>query len=227
MGERQPRLGEITRTFGATVAAIAVIGLTGYGIFGDSAMDVMGDESRDRTEDEAREIAVREYGDMFQTLSPADMFTVQYAGITKYRVDARPDGSGILGTFSEGSEDFEVIFNDGCLANTAYDINGGELSISLSTGLFVRTSATAEADIPSAAAFVELDPENSDRIRVASGNSNSSDLSFSGIQGREGLVPADEQTERILETYGCEDNLVETSLNGTVYLDQAGLYESL
>lgn len=187
-----------------------------YGIFGDSTMDLMGDSHHDRSQEEATEVAQTEYSEMFAAASPADKFTLQYGGTTVYRVDQRIGGNGTLGSFTEGSEDYKATFNNGCLANTAYDINGGDLSVEFSTGLFIRTRVAAEADIPTAAAFAEVDAGDPDMLRIVSGNDQSTDLVFTGVESDGPLVPVEGETQRILDTYGCQ-----TGLQGEVALVNA------
>lgn len=196
---------------GKVVAFLAAVGL-GFMMFGDGNMDMAGDSGRTRHEREAREIVTEYYDGLYDSLSPAERFTLQFGGETVLRVDRTPGANGILGAFSEANEDFIATYNNGCLESTAYDVNGGEISFSV-RGLFNRVSA--EGDIPTAAAFVELSSDDSDRIRVASGNTNSIDLEFTGAERGNALVPASEQTQRILDTYGCETGLLSFSLTDT------------
>lgn len=174
--------------------------------------------------EEAREIALSEYQSAWDEASPSEKFMLQYGGESVFRVDASPGGAGLLGAWSEDAEDYRVVVGNGCLGSTAYDIDGGSFTFSY-RGLFVR--ASGEADVPTAAAFAEVDSENSDILRVSSGHTNSVDLTFRGLTTDAPLVPADPQTQNLLDTYGCETGIVSDESVRTVYLDNEGLYESL
>lgn len=179
--------------------ALALAGAT-IALFADDHIDFLGDRSKPKTNEELIKTAQSDYDSAFVALNPAQKFTTQYSGTTEVSVGYRTGGNGFLGTVDAPST-ATIVFNNGCLDNTAYDIDGGEFSFSAS-GLFF--SSAAKGDTPSAAAYAELNEANPDQVRVISGNTNSVNLTFNGVETSSSLEPADEQTQRILDTYGCK-----------------------
>ncbi len=205
----------------ATLGVLAVAAGS-YLVLANNYVDILGDRPGQRTADEAAEIAQETYNQTFDSLSPADKFTLQYGGKTTMRIDYAPGGNGILGMI-EPDNDYRVEYNNGCLANTAYDINGGSFTLSVS-GLFFHVESKGE--VPTAAAYAEKDQENPDVVHIISGNSNSINLNFSGVSSHE-LKPMDEETNRILETYGCQVGMSGPELMNAYYFDARSIYNSL
>lgn len=198
------------RTTGLGYAVIGLLSVAGvYGLVSDGNVDILGDNTTNRSSSEAEALATNRYQSVWDQANPADKFTLQYGTSTLVRTDASPGGNGIAGSMSESSDDFQTVFNNACLNSTAYDIDGGRITGDID-GLFV--DGTVTGDVPTAAAFAIVDSDNPDLLVVKSGNSDSADLRFTGVLDGEDLSPADAQTERILDTYGCETGVVSHEL---------------
>jgi hypothetical protein len=190
-----------------------VTGLTLYGLFSDSSADVLGDvntaESIPASEVNAtidNEVADR-YARTFDNASPAGRFALQYLTETDIAVEARQreanNGQGFLGWVTGDNEDIiarVVTYRNGCLNKSSYDINGGDIE-GIISGVF--TSGYIQGDIPTAGASAFVDSADPDKLIVASGQANSRDLTFSGLIEGDELIPANQQTVDILDTYGC------------------------
>lgn len=141
---------------------------------------------------EVRSEALAEYDSAHKAANPAAKFTMQY--LTTSTV--------VL----ERSSDTESVFkiNDGCLKNTAYDTMGGKIE-GYVNGVFV--GGAVEGNIP-AVAVAHVSSDNPDRLTVKSANPNAPDLSFNGVVESERLHPADQTTEDMLATQGCNLGIV-------------------
>lgn len=183
-----------------TIGGLAL--LSGYLMVADSRADILGDtDSGDRNEEQVQAAAFDKYQDTFGQLPPADKFTLQYGAISEVEVrSSEIEGNGFLG-WADYSVNYSVSINNACLNATAYDIDGGSIEGNVG-GLFV--SGSLNGDFPTSGAFAEISREDDDMLIIHSGNSNSTNLYFSGVQGDSELTPADENTSRILETYGCK-----------------------
>lgn len=197
---------------------MAVFGALGFGLayigLADSRLDMLGDVSRsedvsvEAQNDEALRTAAPKYDQVYADASPAGKYALQFLTTTDVVTTVRRiepnNGSGLLGLVSGDPDDkikVNTRFGDNCLANTAYDINGGNIE-GLITGLFV--SGSIEGEIPTAAANAYVASDSPDTLTIQSGHANSRDLSFRGLSNGSYLVPADQQTQDVLQTYGCE-----------------------
>lgn len=200
-------------TIAGKLTLALVTGLSLFGLFSDSNADVLGDVNTAETIPKADvntaihdEVADR-YARTYENASPAGRFALQYLTETDVAVIVRQresnNGSGILGWVTgDGSDEIGrvVTYRNGCLNKSSYDINGGDIEGVIS-GVF--TSGYIQGDVPTAGASAFVDSADPDKLIVASGQANSRDLTFSGlIEGSE-LIPANQQTIDILDTYGC------------------------
>ena len=161
---------------------------------------------------EAKEKAVVRYDKAFQKESPAGKFVVQYLGRTRLDVrqfpHAQPDSNA--GT---NDPNYIVKFNNGCLFNTAYDISGGTIKGTFNIdGLFTWGSGSVSGNVPTAAAYAEVNPQNKNQLIIESGHSDSVSLLLNGLEEGSSLVPANAQTTNILYTYGCETGITSSHL---------------
>lgn len=208
--------GRESTVFGKVVFSIAGIAAL-YGVFSDKYLDVLGDRNtakaipEDVRREEASVVADQQYKRTFQSASPAGKFALQYLTTTNVVRSVRNsepnNGSGPLGfltgTVLNDTDYIQVSFGDGCLNKTAYDINGGDIT-GLIRGAFV--SGEIQGDIPTAAANPYVDSNTPDVLTIQSGHANSRDLRFKGVIEGSGLTPADQQTEDVLQTFGCIAN---------------------
>jgi hypothetical protein len=94
---------------------------------------------------------------------------------------------------------------DGCLNDTAFDINGGSLHFNVNySGAFSGVSVRASGDFPSAAAQAHYDP-NAIQLVVRTGNPQPDSLRFK-IAGND-LEPQGNSTANILTAYGCRPDV--------------------
>jgi hypothetical protein len=195
------------------IGAAALVGI--YTLVADEYGDMFGDVGTTRSQEVARGIADDEYRARFAVLNPADKFTMQYGGETMIRVDYTEGDDGLVGGILSSDKDYLATYNSACLANTAYDINGGEFTLETGRVFFY---SIASGEVPTAAAFAQVDSENPDMLHIASGNSASIGLTFTGVGGDGPLIPANSDTERILATYGCQSGLtsIELEYDGTL-----------
>lgn len=154
---------------------------------------------------EARQSALFHYDKTFQLASPAGKFVLQYLRSSNVVIDKYQGAQD--GLFSKDHTDnvYDFHVNNGCLENTAYDIAGGAVKGSVS-GFLV--SGSVNGNIPTAAAFAEINPQNPDQLIVKSGHTNSVDLHFNGLKQGQTLAPSDNQTSNVLNTYGCETGVI-------------------
>lgn len=195
---------------GKTGLALSLAGGAGFGL-GVGIRALIGSYGKQFPQAEAQKLNMKKYTSAFQATSPAGKFVMQYLkhinidhieypdahGLTAGRVEAYVVGNGAYWQTSVGNA---------CLNNTAYDIAGGTIDFNLTyDGLFSYGNASANGNIPTAAAYAEISPENHNDLIVQSGNNNSIELTFSGLEDRtaHALTPANEQTKNILATYGC------------------------
>lgn len=192
--------------FGKTVAwgagIVAMFGVAKL-IGGEHYLDIMGDRAKNVAVEDAQLQAQEKYDTAFTNLSPADKFTVQYAGTTTVNVDSKIGGNGLAHAI-EVMKSYTFEFGNGCLENTAYDINGGNIDLN-AYGLFFHVSA--EANIPTAMAKASIDASNPDIMHITSGDDPNSTLHFQGLQSGDAIMPVDGRTQMILDTYGCSPGL--------------------
>lgn len=203
---------EKAEAVGAAVKGFLSLGgvcLALYGVFGERALDVLGDKGKKISKSEAEKAALVKYQRAYEAASPAGKFVLQYVETTKVAMSTRgSDDWGILDALDNESN-WQVKVNNGCLKRTAYDIAGGQIKGEFS-GVF--SSGYVEGDVPTAAAYAIVDEDNTNELVVQSGHSNSADLRFSGVNGTSPLKPADEQTRRVLDTYGCNDGQIQAEI---------------
>lgn len=199
---------------GRTILCLSA-GVSLIGIFSESHLDALGDRNTAKAIPEAEVNAEalsrvgRYYDEAFKNASPAGKFALQYLTSTSISTEVRDtepnNGKSLLGaltgTIMGDTAHIVVTRGDACLSQTAWDINGGNIS-GIINGIF--THGEIEGDIPTAAASAKIDETNADVLIVQSGNSNSWDLRFSGLTEGGALIPADEQTEQVLFTHGCD-----------------------
>lgn len=188
-------LGKLT-IFASILAA-------GYLTVSDKYVDIFGDSPKEVPVEVAKPLAQTKYDAAFSKASPAAKFMLQYGAVTHVEVNKYVGGNGIAGAVG-GGDDYGVSFNNACLNDTAYDINGGTID-----GHFYSlfSGGSAHGDVPTAAAFAETDPSNPNRLIVKSGHANSVDLTFTGLQSASELTPADDATRNVLDTYGCRTGM--------------------
>jgi hypothetical protein len=189
------------------VLTIGLLSGAGYGIFeGLDAVGhaVIGSYGPEVPEQTARAEAVAHYDQAFRAASPAGKFIIEYLRKTASSITQYPEANGFMGTIVDGNV-WQINFNNGCLYDTAYDIAGGAIHASIS-GLF--TQGSASGNIPTAAAFAEINPNNPNELIVESGNSDPVNLVFTGLNHGDSLTPANSQTSNILKTYGCKEGVI-------------------
>jgi hypothetical protein len=196
------RVGEITKNVKEKAKRITAIAS-----IGGAALLAAGCGSGIGSKETAQNEAVARYNKIFENSSPAGKFMLQYLRTTE--IDIKKSDDMLLFIHVGPTSTWrQFFFNNGCLQNTAYDIAGGALNLSAeSSGLFSSSSAHAEGNIPTAAAFALIDSKNPDDLIIESGHSDSVSLRFSGLEGDQPLIPANAQTENVLETYGCNTGI--------------------
>jgi hypothetical protein len=153
--------------------------------------------------EKAQSKATGRYNRAFYHASPAGRYLIQYLRVTKI-AELQHSGMDDGGVANK----YEFDLGDGCLQGTAYDISGGSVTAQAEAGgLFSSSSARAEASVPTASAYAQLDREDPGKLLVRSGHANSVDLHFTNAEGPGRMVPADPATKNILKTYGCENQL--------------------
>lgn len=200
---RLTRLGRLTACVSLAVA--------GYFGFSNKYMDIEGDAPKKLPVAPAQVVAQNRYNQTFQAAPPAGKFALQYLTSTDVAERGNTDGNSFAGEAGSSREDYQFHFNNGCLANTAYDIDGGKTEGTI-TGLFTR--GEVHGDVPTAAANAYTDSDNPDELVVESGHAGSKVLRFTGVENGTELQPADQQTEDVLETYGCKTGLTSYSKVG-------------
>jgi hypothetical protein len=183
------------------LAAVAI----GAGLFAEKGLDILGDKGSKIPEEQAQSTALAQYQDTFSQASPAGKFALQYLQTTEVKTPKYEGNWGILSLFA--SDNYFISIDNGCLKKTAYDIAGGSMEGSFD-GLF--SSGKVKGDVPTAAAYAYVDSKSPDRMVVESGHDQSLALHFSGAEDSERLQPADEQTQNVLATYGCEESMIGT-----------------
>jgi hypothetical protein len=159
-------------------------------LFSERGVDALGDSGRERSSTEMQQLAEERHSIRFRRESSVGKFALQFLAPPTIKVGKRDGDKGIAG-FIASSIPTEYSIGSSCLANSAYDIDGGTIS------------GRAHGNIPTSAAFVYVDAEKPDLMIVKSGNSQSVDLYFRGVTG-DYLIPADNPTMNVLTTYGCD-----------------------
>ncbi len=178
---------------GAALAGTIAIALLAPGCAGSGG----GVGSQSKAETEAKAI----YDNTYRKASPVGKFLMQYLRTTQV---ALLDSNG--GFFNNGFNSYyQFNFNNGCLENTAYDVAGGAIDVTVqSSSLFSSSSASVDGHIPTAAAYAYVDPSQPNDLIVVSGHDQSKDLRFGGVDdGADFLTPIGSQTQNVLTTYGC------------------------
>lgn len=198
---------------GKSVVWLGVAALA-FGVFSNKGLGageaIIGHTGTERSDPSMDKEAKAKYESAKKQASPSEQFALRYTDTANVSVNrAQVEPSGILGFLSQRDYQYdpERIYSieDGCLNDTAYDINGGELHFSVAySGLFSSVTASAEGDIPTAAAQASYNP-GSNILTVRSGNSQPEDLRFA-IENTD-LRPLDQTTNNLLATYGCEDEV--------------------
>ena len=196
MGERLNQTVEKVKHNGRKLAALAAIGGVGLLAAGCGA----GVGSKKVAEKEA----VARYDNAFKNSSPAGKFMLQYLRTTEIDIK-KSDDMFLFIHVGPTSTWHKFFFNNGCLQNTAYDTAGGALNLKAEAGgFFSSAQAQAHGNIPTAAAYALIDPKNPDDLIVESGHTDSVNLLFSGLESGDPLMPANAQTQNVLDTYGCK-----------------------
>src|SRR5690606_317437 len=112
------------------------------------------------------------YENTYRNSSPAGKFMLQYLRATEIDIKKSDDMLFFIHN-GPSSTWHQFFFNNGCLQNTAYDIAGGALNLEAeSSGFFSSSSAGAEGNIPTAAAFALIDSKNPDDLIIESGHTD-------------------------------------------------------
>jgi hypothetical protein len=195
-----------SKEIGKKVLKLGAVGLGAFALFSPDYINVesifpgsLGDKvSQDKAITEAKQSYLR----AFHKASPAGKFVMQYLTPGQLRVKEYQHNTGIIsGLWHKDDSDYMVTINNACLDKTAYDVAGGSIKGSYS-GIF--SSGVISGDVPTAAAYAYQDSNNPDVLLVRSGHTDSKDLHFTGLLNGDQLVPADQQTQNVLSTYGCE-----------------------
>jgi hypothetical protein len=159
---------------------------------------------------QAEKIARHKYNEAYRhTDNPVDKFRLQY--LLQTRVVIKKDNGDPI-QIGDGRS-WVVKINNGCLGGSAFNVAGGDVTASAHTGSLLSSSdASATANIPTAIAYAVTSHDDPDELTVKSGRSDAPELHFSGVQSTRGLRPMDEQTEEILESYGCKRGVVGHSI---------------
>lgn len=200
-----------TTALGASVVGVCVLGI------GSGLRAFIGSYGPQYPKSDSQKLAIDKYTAAFQAASPAGKFVMQYLRTVNIDHVEYPDahgwsGDNVLAQDGWGAY-WQTSVGNACLENTAYAIAGGKVDVNLTYGgIFSYVSASAQGNIPTAAAYAEVDPQDSNDLLVISGNDHSVSLTLSGLEnkGVDELTPANAQTRNILVTYGCS-NQVSTS----------------
>jgi hypothetical protein len=156
----------------------------------------------------ARAVAAAKFDSTYDGASPAGKYMLQFLRATQIDIMSSNNGGFNLDSNHGTSSYDQFFFGSACLQNTAYDTAGGEINVQASASGFLNSSsASANGNIPTAAAYADIDPKNPDDLIIESGHANSINLTFSGIEGDAPLQPANTQTKNVLATYGCESGI--------------------
>jgi hypothetical protein len=198
-----------------TVGAVAV---AGFFAFSPSELDIVGtvwgNTTSWRTKADMNKEAQAKYKQVLAKASPSQLFELRYTDFAHIRVARTAiHESGLMSFFGGDSggiyndgQHYQI--GDGCLNDTAFDINGGSLHFNVEFhGLFSSVDASASGDFPTAAAQASYQPATHE-LTVRTGNNHPDDLRFA-IGGTK-LRPEDQHTKDLLATYGCMPQ-VETS----------------
>jgi hypothetical protein len=200
------------------LALTAIIAAGVYGFFSDKGLGVMGHTTTERSDESMLSEAQAKYKLALEKASPSQLFALRYTDSTFVPVHRTSrHHSGIRG-FMDNANSVELNpirtyeVKDGCLNDTAYDINGGQLSFNVTYhGLSSTLTASASGDVPTAAAQASYNPESS-VLTITSGNAHSENLHFNLESDQ--LSPADSPTKNILMTYGCHESTEYSSFVG-------------
>ncbi len=169
-----------------TIASGLAVFAIGAGLFHEKGLglDPLGEPRKTVSEKEAAQRALDDYRTAFRKANPYGKFALQYTEVTDVAIDYREGGSGrgILGFTSSFDTDTTYdnlveIYNN-CLDQTPYDRG---------------------------AAIVRNLQDNPDQLTVnPPDHSNKESLTFKGVITEDRLIPADNRTEEVVETYGCD-----------------------
>lgn len=194
------RTREILRPVVAVTASVAV------------ALGAVGCGKESFPEGPARAESMVEYGENLAKLSPSEKYVAQFLTRTEIR---RPKDRG-----GSTDADWVTTIGSGCLDNSAYDTNGGQLEIRYSTWGWRIASSTIsiKSSDPTSIAIPKWSPDEPDIIRIQAGQPGpEDDLKFEGViingddlgdpeKVRSGqyLKPADNITAEALQTFPCK-----------------------
>lgn len=209
------RVGEIAKISKEKVkritalAAIGGLGLLASGCSVDFPPHSKSEEVTTHTIGEARKTALTKYRHGLKKISPAGKFAMQY--LSSWNADViKTKKSDYEGETWQVKDFYRFQLGNACLRGTAYDIAGGNFSVSAEAGgLFSYSRAEAEGNMPAAAANAYVDSDRPNILVIQSGHADSIDLYFDNAQGADPLVPIGKKTKDVLDlTYGCDTGLV-------------------
>ena len=158
---------------------------------------------------QAEQQATQKYDQAYSGASPAGKFALQYLDRTEVTIH-KDSGSAIE---SDSGHEWQITVNNGCLGGSAYNVDGGSITASANAdGLFSSSSASVNAQSPAAAAYAYVNSTSPDVLTVHSGHVDSVDLHFTGVKSSSPLVPEDQPTLNVLDTYGCKLGVVDHSV---------------
>lgn len=228
MGERTSNLVEKTKYYGKKAAALGAIGVAGFFALSPNKLDlegtagelVSGAWGHGTTYNSYAEMDNEAWG-MYQKVlkqaSPSELFQLRYTDQAHLRVVRTAiHHTGLASIFDGGGTGWgdgeHYSIGDGCLNDTAFDINGGSLRFDVqSSGLFYSVSVSASGDFPTAAAQASYHPSTNE-LTVRTGNAHPDNLRFN-IAG-DVLKPEDQATRDLLTTYGCANQVPMSSSAG-------------
>ncbi|HUY85062.1 MAG TPA: hypothetical protein VMU97_00940 [Candidatus Dormibacteraeota bacterium] len=190
LGEKNlgPRLKAATKLLlSIGVLAMGVEALDGCGYIDSPVVPVK----------KAKAEATNQYDSQFQHASPVGKFALDYLRVTPISVyrDTFNDGAGW-----HYKDYYEFDFGDACLASSAYNIAGGSVHAS-ADGLM--SHAQVDANTPAdAQAYVSSTHPN--QLVITASGTDIKRLTFNGVESGLELVPANQQTQDVLSTYGCQ-----------------------
>ncbi len=200
---------------GRTLACLAVLA-AGFGVFSNEGLGAWGHGTISKTDAVMNAEARAQYNRALRQASTAELFELRYTDFATVSVARTAIGhSGIVGALetsnilSEPTRQYTV--GDGCLNDTAYDINGGQLQFDVRySGIASTVEANATGNVPTSAAQAIYNPSTHE-LTIKSGNTHADDLLF-GVRG-DALQPIGQTTEDVLATYGCKDAVQYTYQN--------------
>lgn len=228
MAERSKQAVEKAKYWGKKALALGAIGIAGFFAFSPNELDIQGTtgdlisgawghgttyKKQGEMDKEANAI----YQRILQKASPSQLYELRYTDMAHIRVARTAiHHTGLASIFemeNAGAGNGEhYAIGDGCLNDTAFDVNGGSLHFNVEyDGLFSSVEASATGDFPTAAAQVHYDPSQNTMI-IRTGNAHPDNLDFK-IDGTK-LIPEGQSTKDLLIAYGCKPHVEESSWLG-------------